>query len=196
MKKTIVSTNTKATATPQPEPPAGPGPRATGRVLKTTDLKRAEDSPPNLNQAGGVRTSGIDDANFVHGQATPEELAELRARIERRQAPAPNQPDVVLVCTNPKCRAWSAYPPKHAARSEGGECIFCNPGTRHDGGRLRAATPAETEMFWADKKRREEIWRVRVRQQAEIERERSRLGLDRVGYLSIDSDPSIKRGRG
>lgn len=180
--KKILSTNPTKAAVAKPFELVEPGP-TTPRVLKTGD------------QPGGSRSTEIDDKNFVSVNASPAELADLRRRIEARQAPAPDQPDLVLVCDNPRCRIWGSYPPKQAARSEGKLCIFCNPGTRTDGGRLRAATPAETEMFWADKKRREEIWKVRVRQQMEIERERSRLGLDRVGYLSIDNDPSIKRNR-
>lgn len=181
-KKTVITTNTKAAAAKPFELVDGPGPRP--KVLKTSDLP------------GGTRSTEIDDKNFIGINATPAELADLRGRIEARQAPAPAQADRVLVCDNPKCRAWSAYGPKEAARSVGGECLFCNPGTRHDGGHRRAATPAETEMFWADKKRREEIFKLRMKQQMEVERERSRLGLDRVGYLSIDNDPSIKKGIG
>lgn len=186
--KKILSTNTKAAAAPQAEPPAaGPGPRP--KILKTSDLP------------GGSRTAEIDDKNFVASMATPEELVELRARIERRQAPVPDQPEVILICQNQKCRAWAAYPPKQAARSEDKLCIFCNPGTRRDGGRLRKATPAETQLFWNEKKRRDEIWKLRMRQQAEAELERRRLGIHlelgerRIGP-SIADDPTIKRGFG
>lgn len=180
MKKAL-TTNPNPAAAPRPKQPEGHGP-TNPRILKTTDI--GADGKPKK----------ISDAAYIRQNAGPEDLADLRARLEAKEAMLEGQPDVILICQNPKCRAWGAYAAKDVDRALAGNasCIFCNYRNLATGGRMRKATAAETAQFWADKKRRDEIFRVRVKQQAKIEAERSRLGIDRVSVPPIGQDTTIK----
>ena len=188
MKKKILTTNTKAAAA-KPFELVEPGP-TTPRVLKTSDLP------------GGSRMSEIDDKGFIGLNATPEELRDLRTRIEARQvtvAAAPDQPETILICDNVGCRRWDSYDAKRAARNLGQSCLFCNARNLSGGGRLRAASETETALFWSLKAKREALFKQRVREQMEAERQRRAMGihlmLDNKQGPSIQDDPSIKRNR-